>query len=167
METKESSGNESCLASVEGIIERTLEFQVVIEHTTSVKPVGCSNQWARRTPGGFALCVNENPTKRLRSPRVPVVHWLKHPIGVKEVVHSSFIWNSKIFSVVLYPLPSNHHLHHMSTGAFKNHANQEIWFKFATHGFIFRSYFIIFIILLHYATLQQIYIYWLKLRFMQ
>ena len=44
METKESSGNESCLASVEGIIERTLEFQVVIEHTTSVKPVGCSNQ---------------------------------------------------------------------------------------------------------------------------
>ena len=44
METKESLGNESCLASVEGIIERTLEFQVVIEHTTSVKPVGCSNQ---------------------------------------------------------------------------------------------------------------------------
>ena len=43
MQTKESSVNESCLASVEGTIERTLEFQVVIEPTTSVKPVGWSN----------------------------------------------------------------------------------------------------------------------------
>ena len=44
MQTEESSVNESCVASVEGTIRRTLEFQVVIEHTTSVKPVGCSNQ---------------------------------------------------------------------------------------------------------------------------
>ena len=43
MQTKESSVNESCLASVEGTIKRTLEFQVVIEPTTSVKPVGWSN----------------------------------------------------------------------------------------------------------------------------
>ena len=43
MQTKESSVNESCLASVEGTIKRTLEFQVVIESTTSVKPVGWSN----------------------------------------------------------------------------------------------------------------------------
>ena len=42
MQTKESSVNESCLASVEGTIKRTLEFQVVIEPTTSVKP-GWSN----------------------------------------------------------------------------------------------------------------------------
>ena len=40
MQTKESSVNESCVASVEGTIRRTLEFQVVIEPTTSVKPVG-------------------------------------------------------------------------------------------------------------------------------
>ena len=43
MQTKESSVNESCLASVEGTIRRTFEFQVVIEPTTSVKPVGWSN----------------------------------------------------------------------------------------------------------------------------
>ena len=43
MQTKESSVNESSLASVEGTIKRTLEFQVVIESTTSVKPVGWSN----------------------------------------------------------------------------------------------------------------------------
>ena len=43
MQTKESSVNESCAASVEGTIKRTLEFQVVIEFTTSVKPVGWSN----------------------------------------------------------------------------------------------------------------------------
>ena len=43
MQTKESSVNESCVASVEGTIRRTLEFQVVIEPTTSVKPVGWSN----------------------------------------------------------------------------------------------------------------------------
>ena len=43
MQTKESSVNESCLASVEGTIRRTLEFQVVIEPTTSVKPVGWSS----------------------------------------------------------------------------------------------------------------------------
>ena len=119
MQRKESSVNDSCLASVEGTIERTLEFQVVIEHTTSLKPVGCSNHSAARTRDGFTLWVNENPAKRLGSPSVPVVHWLKHPIGVKEVVGSSFIWNSKYCSVVFYPLPSNHHLHHMSTGAFK------------------------------------------------
>ena len=43
MQTKESSVNESSLASVEGTIRRTLEFQVVIEPTTSVKPVGWSS----------------------------------------------------------------------------------------------------------------------------
>ena len=42
MQTIESSVNESCVASVEGSIKRTLEFQVVIEPTTSVKPVGWS-----------------------------------------------------------------------------------------------------------------------------
>ena len=43
MQTKVSSVNESCVASVEGTIRRTLEFQVVIEPTTSLKPVGWSN----------------------------------------------------------------------------------------------------------------------------
>ena len=43
MQTKESSVNESSLASVKGTIRRTLEFQVVIEPTTSVKPVGWSS----------------------------------------------------------------------------------------------------------------------------
>ena len=42
MQAKESAVNDSCLALVEGTIERTLEVQVVIEPTTSVKPVGCS-----------------------------------------------------------------------------------------------------------------------------
>ena len=46
MQRKESSVNDSCLASVEGTIERTLEFHVVFEHTTSLKSVGCSNQSA-------------------------------------------------------------------------------------------------------------------------
>ena len=49
METKESSGNESCLASVEGTIKRTLEFQVVThdlcEACGMLKPLSDGNSW--------------------------------------------------------------------------------------------------------------------------
>ena len=43
--------NDDCLATGEGPTERNSEFQVGIEPTTSITPVGCSNHQATRTPG--------------------------------------------------------------------------------------------------------------------
>ena len=38
-----NDANDSCLATGEGTAEKILEFQVGIEATTSVTPVGCSD----------------------------------------------------------------------------------------------------------------------------
>ena len=133
--------DDGCLAMGEGNAENISEFQVGIGPSTTVKPVKGSNHWATGTPGeggllpGFffrqsVLIVLEG-SRMWPSINVIIMwkmewcwihlwmnEWCKSNYGCLVICGDSYLEMFSWILISLHPLPSNHHMHHLSTGAF-------------------------------------------------